>query len=222
MLFGFSIYKITYDKRKYYYIFIAIFLLFYIIIAFGSDTNIGNRHILPVYPFVALISAIGVADSLSLKKWRSAIVVLLFWQFIGTILIAPNFISYFNEIVGGPRNGYKYLVDSNVDWGQDLKLLSEYRNKHLSDKFYVSYFGAAVPTKYLQYVYYLPNSNHFIGEKKLNSFTIPSGSLVAISVTSLSGVYGLGRIDEENFLKKLRHLQPIDTIGYSIHIYRMP
>jgi hypothetical protein len=38
--------------------------------------------------------------------------------------------SYFNEAVGGPENGHAYLVDSNIDWGQDLFFLRRWLDKH--------------------------------------------------------------------------------------------
>lgn len=50
----------------------------------------------------------------------------MFWYIAGAIKIHPHYLAYFNELAEGPNNGYKYLVDSNMDWGQDLKGLKEY------------------------------------------------------------------------------------------------
>ncbi len=50
---------------------------------------------------------------------------LIAWLVAETAFAYPNYLAYFNETVGGPKNGYKYVTDSNVDWGQDLKRLTK-------------------------------------------------------------------------------------------------
>ena len=52
--------------------------------------------------------------------------VIVLWYFVVSVLTFPFYISYFNETIGGSINGYKYVADSNLDWGQDLKRLAEY------------------------------------------------------------------------------------------------
>lgn len=198
-------------------------LLVYLLVAMTSKTNIGNRHILPIYPFVALLAAQVAAAGWS---WRSArtrlVLALLFWQVAATVWIAPHYLAYFNELVGGPKNGYKYLVDSSLDWGQDLKRLAEYRDRHADETFFVSYAGAAAPTRYLRDVYYLPGLIPVAGGVRVDYRLVPSGSLVAISATNLVGA---GRTDspgEGEFLATLNRLEPVARIGYSIFVYRMP
>ena len=59
---------------------------------------------------------------------RSAFIfaALLGWHAIESIKVAPDFLAYFNELAGGPANGYRHLVDSSLDWGQDLPKLKEW------------------------------------------------------------------------------------------------
>jgi 4-amino-4-deoxy-L-arabinose transferase-like glycosyltransferase len=100
-------------------------VLFLTLLAFASlfsRINIGIRHVLILYPFLAL----GGAYALGLL-WRSrsavgtAVAVLLVtWQ-VSTLATAnPDYFPYFNEIVSHPEH---VLVDSDLDWGQDLKRL---------------------------------------------------------------------------------------------------
>ena len=66
------------------------------------------------------------------------------------IWIWPDYLAYFNVIAGGPRQGYRWLVDSSIDWGQDLKALASWLAAHPDDardpqRVYLSYFGVAKP-----------------------------------------------------------------------------
>ncbi len=36
-----------------------------------------------------------------------------------SVAIFPHYLAYFNAFAGGPLNGWRYLIDSNLDWGQD-------------------------------------------------------------------------------------------------------
>jgi hypothetical protein len=89
----------------------------------GSGLNLGYRHLLPVTAVLA-IAAGGLAPSLFPARARRPLTVgvgaALAWLVAGTLLAAPHWIGYFNETVGGWKNGHRYLADSNLDWGQDL------------------------------------------------------------------------------------------------------
>jgi len=93
-----------------------------------------------------------VTSSDQLKKIGTKtafIAIILIWYLIETIVIAPHFIAYFNEFVGGAKNGYKYAVDSNLDWGQDLKRLAKFVEENHIEKLKVDYFGGGSPAYYL-------------------------------------------------------------------------
>jgi len=83
----------------------------------------------------------------------AAVVVLLMWHAGESIAIAPHYLAYFNEISGGPSEGYRHLVDSSLDWGQDLPALKDWLDReglqgdhHVP--VYLSYFGTAWPSYY--------------------------------------------------------------------------
>jgi hypothetical protein len=133
--------------------------------------------------------------------------------------IHPHYLAYFNELIGGPDNGYRYLVDSNLDWGQDLKGLGLYMRERNIEKVHLSYFGAADPHNYgIRYEwmpsYYLPND--YLNDKgQITPFRIPDSGIVAISATNLQNLY----FTDKTFYDWLKRYDPVEKIGYSIFIY---
>jgi hypothetical protein len=104
-----------------------IFSLAILVVAMCSNINIGARHILPIYIGLSLAAAAGVARLWELRagrKWLVGILgALLFWDAGASLMSHPDYLAYFNELAGSqPEN---ILVDSNLDWGQDLKRLGE-------------------------------------------------------------------------------------------------
>lgn len=208
----------------------------YLLVAMQSEVNIGNRHILPIYPFLIVwsaqcgrIFAQGQAvppgpegkryPSLLPVQWqRLGLGLLLLWLLVGVVRIYPNYLSYFNEFAGGPGGGARYLADSNIDWGQNLKGLADYQRTHPEQKLYLCYFGTAEPAYYLPGAVALPcmtyNSGPFV--------VPPSGATVAISQNLLTGIHLRTTPEIRNFIQTLKQESPIDRIGYSIFIYRQP
>lgn len=191
----------------------------YLLVAMQSDINIGNRHILPIYPFLILWAAeAGRLFSPFRYDWRRlGLALLLLWLLIGDLRIYPDFLSYFNEAAGGASGGSRYLADSNIDWGQDLKRLAAYR-KGSTEDLYLCYFGTAAPQYYLPDAFLLPCRDD--GTTPFRA--IPGNGLVAISLNNLKGLQMERDPDARPFLERLNRLQPIDRIGYSIYLYRLP
>ncbi len=91
--------------------------------------GIGIRYLLPAFPFLFVFAGRAAAfrpspGSLgSLRwtaRWRPAVMgALLLWLAVSSLSVHPHYLSYFNEIAGGPANGWRWLLDSNLDWGQD-------------------------------------------------------------------------------------------------------
>lgn len=75
--------------------------------------------------------SIGVHEARSTKKTCGVLAVgALAWSVTSSLWIYPHSMSYFNELAGGPRNGHRYLIGSNLDWGQDVLYLKEWSAKH--------------------------------------------------------------------------------------------
>jgi 4-amino-4-deoxy-L-arabinose transferase-like glycosyltransferase len=107
----------------------------------GSAYNIGIRHLLPVYPFLALAGAGLLARMAPRRGLVLALALLPLVSAIELTRIHPHELSYFNSLVGGPESGRRMLTDSNVDWGLELRrLASELARRGVADPTVV-YFG---------------------------------------------------------------------------------
>src|SRR5262249_18905668 len=192
-------------------------------VALTSHMNIGHRHLLPIYPFlIVFASKIGrVFDSLRPRLLVVIGVLLIGWNIWESAFIYPHYLAYFNQIAGGPSGGYRWLVDSNLDWGQDLKGLAKYMRAHPDEPFYFSYFGTGKPQYYGIQGHFLPCVPMKLDREYVGFDEVPSGALVAVSATNLQCVYN-DAPGIEPFMKRLRSLKPIAEIGYSIKIYRNP
>jgi hypothetical protein len=175
-----------------------------------SFLSIGYRHILPVLPFI-FVAVSKIVRHCESKWMHVALLALGLWYVAGTVRLHPHYLAYFNELAGGPDSGHNYLVDSNLDWGQDLKNLKAYMDDHSIDEIYLAYFGSARPSYYDIQALPLPL------EKPQHLENRPP-AVYAISATYLQGGY-LG--DTEAF-SWLQGYQPFAKIGYSIFLYRLP
>ena len=180
--------------------------------------QIGHRHLLPIYPFLFL--AAGEAAS-ALRSWRApkgtALAAALgLWYTGGTLLQHPHHLAYFNELAGGSRNGWRLLVDSNLDWGQDLKRLAEWLRANPAPGLKLSYFGSADPAYYGIVSEALPGYTSPHAPRITRE--IRPGDVLAVSATNLQGVYL--EPDDRALMERVRALRPIARVGYSIFVYR--
>lgn len=131
-----------------------------VLIIFASNSlfnslQIGVRHVLPVYAFLMiggapwLVRALATWRRPGAARWPAALAALgLVWFVAGSAAVAPRYLQYFNEIGGGPAGGHRMLVDSNIDWGQDLIRLREYMDREQLDYVNLAYFGRVDPAVY--------------------------------------------------------------------------
>jgi Dolichyl-phosphate-mannose-protein mannosyltransferase len=125
----------------------ASFPAVYLIMAVFAHFNIGERHILPVYPFALLLS--GLAWT-ALRDRRVPAVLLLSLVVIGAadaLRSSPGYLSYFNIFVP-PGSAYRLLSDSNLDWGQGLLAVRDYERAHPGEQTWLAYFGSVNPAMY--------------------------------------------------------------------------
>lgn len=194
--------------------FILLPLLAYLGVAMAMKINIGLRHVLPIYPLALLIAGRAVAAVVASgrKFLVTGLAALCLLQVIDVVAIHPHYLAYFNFLIGGPRNGHKYLADSNIDWGQDLKGLKQWMDSNGVQRINLSYFGSADPAYYGINCIPLRGSPPFLVHQ-IREPSLPG--LVAVSVQNLTGA----GLDGDQFYKPLLEMQPIAIIGYSIHIY---
>jgi tetratricopeptide (TPR) repeat protein len=204
--------------------FLLMVLTVYFLLAVLSRLSIGIRHILPIYPFLFVLVG-GTVEQLWRARTavnRGAILFLGLWSVWSTINIYPHFLAYFNELAGGPRNGHKILLDSNLDWGQDLKGLKAWMTEKGVNKIQFVYFGfhnEAEPRYFGIDAQFLPGS--WVNTAAIaNQYSDPSDYL-AISANHLFGrhyIRGERRVD---FLKPFLSLGPVAIIGHSIYVYQI-
>ena len=196
-----------------------LFLLVPAAVIFGffsvNSQAIGLRYILPVYPFLFVFAAGAAKTLLSKKSLTTVYGVLIAWYIGASLYIHPHYLAYFNELAGGPDNGYRYLVDSNLDWGQDLKGLGRYMREHGIPKVCLSYFGSDTPDRYGIAYDWLPSE--VLRNPSPGVQTVTLHDWVAISATNLQGVY----FEKKDVYAMLRTKQPVAKIGYSIFVYNL-
>jgi hypothetical protein len=176
-----------------------------------SSVQIGHRYILACYPFLALAAG-GLA--LSTTTAFAVGVALLLWQLIAAVWVRPNYLAYFNELIGGPSQGYRYLTDSNVDWGQSLSQLEPALTPEEKARgIYLCYFGVADPHAYS--IRYLDiGSTGVIAHPDDTPLNLSPTTLV-ISATNLQSTY----YANHDTFAWLKQMQPRAVVGYGLFIY---
>lgn len=154
----------------------------------ASTLNIGHRHLLPTYPVLFILAgALGTAFTVRHRWGMIGVGALLAWQVIETARIHPHYLAYFNDFSGGPRRGHEHLVDSSLDWGQDLPGLKRWLAEHpTNEPVYLSYAGSGEPAYYGIRARALPMINGF----KIRHPYVPlEPGIYCIGATMLEHVY---------------------------------
>ncbi len=198
-------------------------LVVYWSFAIGSKINIGHRHILPTYPAMFVLAGgsacwlrrgakdprVSLAAGWPSRMLAGSTVAFLSLFIAESLLTWPHYLAYFNVAAGGSANGYKHLVDSSLDWGQDLRALKAWldENGHqgpASQPVYLAYFGTADPEYYNICATPLPGDLR--GRAPLGAVWKPG--LYCISATDLqsnfmTGVYGRWTDTNEKIYREL-------------------
>jgi len=219
------------------YVFLLGFPAVYVAVAMYSMMNIGYRHLLPIHPFLYVFAAqwaVGWLDGsesagmgavtarlrwgarLRNRGYKALWLVLGVWYVIGTVRVFPHYLAYFNELVGGPGNGYRYLVDSNLDWGQGFKALrDELETLDVLPPLRLGHTWYAGPELYgVQYEPIPPLGDDF-SVVFSPRFDPPPGTYV-LGATLLQR--GSGDIEQYEWF---RHREPVAQPGYALFVYRV-
>ncbi len=187
-----------------------LFVLFYWAISITGNLNIGVRHVLPSFPFIYLLLA-G-----QLKRWfetasprlrlagGALTTALLLWYIVSSLSVFPHFLAHFNELAGGANGGYRYAVDSNLDWGQDLRRLKKFVDENKIDHIKVDYFGGG------DVKYYLADRAEI-----WHADNGPTTGWLAVSASFLQTSRAYPWASYEWLYKH----EPVEKIGYSIFVY---
>ncbi|HSX45277.1 MAG TPA: glycosyltransferase family 39 protein [Candidatus Saccharimonadales bacterium] len=207
-------------KNKYYRLsntmmFLVLPIVVTLVLVMETQFAVGLRLIFVIYPFLFIL--LGRAGYLLIKNYKHG----YSWLALGaayyvfTLASAyPNYLAYSNELFGGRKNSYRYLADSNLDWGQGLKQLKAYTDKHCISNLPIIYFGMAEPAYYgfkTIDIGIAPFDKHWLNRR------IPRrGGWLAVSA-SIANYSGLNKVNY-----KIRGVYPIDTVAGSILIYQIP
>lgn len=209
----------------------------YLAVSIAAGLNIGERHLLPLYPllFIAIGSLSPWFDGTQARRWP-LFALLGAWYVGAWASISPHYLAYFNELAGGPARGDRILVDSNLDWGQDVKGLGRWIQQQGAGPIPYSHFGTSRPQYYgIAPFISLPGASRIPladrdAEWSLEDLQQGKAEYVAIHVTNLRGVYlpdtmtinGRRESIGQNYYRKFQDLPPVASIGHSINVYRNP
>lgn len=187
-----------------------------IAVASSIGMQLGIRYLLPAFPLLFLWAS-QAARWLDWQnfRYRTVLLVALIAALPWSLRFHPHHLAYFNELSGGPPMGRKHLLDSNLDWGQDLRGLALYLDQQQIGEIGLAYFGMLPPSE-LGIKYHLPPSWR------------PEPGWYAVSVNFSSGRPHTirnpdGTLRSVNFREfaYFSDFKPVAQMGYSIDVYHI-
>ncbi len=231
---------IAYARENFVELSLVLFVGYYSYLSITGNLNLGIRHLFPIIPLIFILVAKETVDWIKEAKttgvrsvYTVVLTILLFWYGLANFLAFPFYVSYFNELIGGPGQAYKYVTDSNVDWGQDLKRLKTYVDSNPKiEKIAVDYFGGGDPRYYFCSRKYdaagnlIANSSGYdcVGSKFVEWHAENGrwdGQYIAVSETFLMNDLWWAPMRRDEGYAWLRAMEPIAKIGYSIYVYEL-
>jgi hypothetical protein len=184
----------------------------YLGLASLTGHQLGVRLILPALPFAVLLAG-RIAAS-----YRRAGALLILVAAAESMAYYPQQLSFFNLWVGGPANGGKYLADSNLDWGQDLRLAAEWAREHKVERLKLAYFGTDTPWRHFtEQTVEIEAPPWGDAQAKGRAYLPPAPGVYAISATLLPGHFFEDKY--QNYYREFRGRRPDGYAGWSIYIY---
>jgi hypothetical protein len=175
----------------------------YFAVSLLAHFDIGDRHILPVYPFVLVVVG-GLWDVARKRRVTMAFLgVLLALHVVDGLRYAPGYLSYFDVFVP-PTSSYHLLTDSNLDWGQGLLVLRHYQAQHPDEQLWLAYFGSVDPATY-------GIKAHLLGENQRVEGT------VVVSASDLSGQY----LENPASYRWVLQYPRTDILDHSIYVFKV-
>ncbi|MFA6030592.1 MAG: glycosyltransferase family 39 protein [Elusimicrobiota bacterium] len=183
----------------------------YLLVASLSHKQLGIRYVLPLYPLLALSAAPAARETG--RRWAPALVLAGVLQAGAAFAAAPHHLSYFNVFAGGPAGGHRFLADSNLDWGQDLRRLRAFVEEQGQPELILSYFGTASPEYYGIRAQRFASTNAI--QLRWRNSEKPRREFLVVSRTNLQGVYD----PPGPRLSWLKDRAPTARLGWSLLIY---
>ncbi|MCB9422821.1 MAG: hypothetical protein H6667_23680 [Ardenticatenaceae bacterium] len=184
-----------------------------------SSLNIGYRHILPVLPF-AFVLAGQYGRSLTQSRPRKIACRSVGLAHRRVAVVYPDYLTYFNETVGGARGGKRLPGRSDLEWGQDLPRLRAYLAENEISEVFLSYFGTTPPEHYGIRYRPLPAwpPRGIPGQLAYH----PDYPLPGVYAISAANLVGARFEDAPGTFAWFKLQEPLAVIGNSIYLYRVP
>lgn len=201
-------------RARYLLVPLLVFFLVYGTFSVFNKLNIGHRHVLPLYPcmFIAAGAAAGWLGGKQRLLGRLATIGFVAWFAAEGARAYPDYLAYFNQLVDR-RAAYRHLVDSNLDWGQDLPALQRYlstRRPGDDRPVYLAYFGSANPAYYGIDARWIPVAVWIPNDRNHDRMSPLQGGTYCVSATALQSVYSLfpGRWNQD-YEDQYRRIRPL-------------
>jgi 4-amino-4-deoxy-L-arabinose transferase-like glycosyltransferase len=190
-------------------LFVAIFLG----VAAAGQLALGLRYVLAVYPFLYSAAMIMLARSSS-RRLLTVVGILLTLHLAENLRTYPSYLSYFNQLIGSHRNADRFLIDSNLDWGQDLRRLNQWAKENHVDALAIHYFGGGIPQYDLE--------ARVIGGYGPGRRPLPKGWFaLSRHMYRVSFNPKISRMNYDDYLAQ-SGARYVTTVGGSINVYRIP
>jgi 4-amino-4-deoxy-L-arabinose transferase-like glycosyltransferase len=185
-------------------------------VAMTAGTNMGIRHVLPIYPFLILAAAAGAWQLIRRRRaWAAVVALLMVFHLASSLRALPDYLAYSNELFGGTAETYRNLSISNADWGQGMIEVRQYLERRNIHDCWLAYIGTMDPTYYRSPCKMLPNP--FL---RGWPYPLPPDTyhgVVLVGGTQINGTYwGTGVL---NPYGAFVHMKPVANVGGSVLVY---
>lgn len=190
----------------------------YLAASMTSNLDIGVRHILPIYPLLAVWVGAAAWKLGGHRAWKYVVGGLVLIHAASSLRAFPDYLPYSNELWGGPTQTYQLLTDSNVDWGQGLPAVKRYLETHAATPCWFAYFGTVDPAYFGIPCTLLTVHSAVIWERPLDEVPPVIQGTVFVSATEMSGQsWGPGEL---NPYEQFRTARPVASLAGSILVYQ--
>lgn len=187
-------------------VFLLLPALTFVIFISALAYPIGIRYLLPSYPLLFIFVSRTAPFFFRRGLGVAAGIVLTAWYLSTPIRIYPDYLAYFNELIGGPKHGIEYLDDSNIEWGQNLKRLKRYLDERRFDRVKLLYFTTGRPAYY---------GIHAESMQLADLARTPEPGIYIIDANSLVRARAYFGVDW------LKRYEVMEVIGYSVYVLRV-
>jgi 4-amino-4-deoxy-L-arabinose transferase-like glycosyltransferase len=189
------------------------------VVSSQTEFNHHLRYVLPAFGFVYVFTGAAVAAWAKRSTGRLIIAACLGGTVVSTFAIHPHELSYFNEFVGGPDHGHEHLLNSNLDWGQDLLFLEQWMQAQPAARpLHLAYFGSYDPRSLM--TGFSPRDS----TTGLGMAASPSGlepGFYAVSENLLRDRYRFFVEPSPAGESRIQEIREVGQAGYSIRIFQV-